>query len=156
MTKRHLMFCTASEWAPQYCGLPCKRGSNFSCLFCSLFHLSVRCDWEGPSPAAFAQILLNFTSARVDPDRGLPPEQRCWAMPLAGCSALREIRQTTWKRCALKRDGNNQRCMKWLMRFPWQGCYGIFLLSLIISQMTQQPPGIASLWQRRSKLMQES
>lgn len=63
MRRRHLMFCAASAWAPQCYGLSSKRGSGFPCLLCSLFHLSTGWDWEGPSPAGFAQVLLTLTSA---------------------------------------------------------------------------------------------
>lgn len=68
------MFPTASASAPWYYGLLCKHSSGFACLLCSLFHLSVGYNWEGPSPAVLAQCFAELPECtHPDPDQGLPP-----------------------------------------------------------------------------------
>lgn len=144
MTKRQLMFYTASAGAPRGCGLLCKHSSRFAA-----FHLCVGENWEGPIPLRLLR-LLNFPSAHTHSAWGLPCKQWCWAT-----SPLSAVGYATWEQHAFACK-KTQPCAEWLVWLPWQTCYNLFLLLLFIAQVTQQPPGAALLWQRRSKYMQGS
>lgn len=91
--------------------------------------------WEGSSPAGcFAQEHM---------DLGVPAEQQSWA----GWQAALQGMGTTKK----KKKKNQQ----WLMRFPPQGCCGVFLLFAPCATSDSAAPGAALPWKQRSKPMQE-
>lgn len=121
-------------WAPQCHSLPSKHGTGFPCLLCCLFHLSMGVFGKDLAQQGVLHkntwIWVSLLSS--NPELGDRLLYKGWGQP--------------------KKKKKNQ---QWLMRFPPQGCCGVFLLFAPCATSDSAAPGAALPWKQRGKPMQE-